>query len=288
MTTEDASKWYIEHNRVFTQWSFGLRRFWITSIWQSRLVDVQSTKGPLETKLLQRWSKMTCQTCQKQLWFGADAICIPWKFRCRWILQKKRIRSTLRQSICGSLTSQSPCPLGILAQGNTKQGVTLSFNTVWCVIQGLARQIRFSFRGPMHKAKTVPAVQVRWRIWHPAQVSRKVTNVKEISRTNDCLQFLSPTVPFNCNLLHTQLRCSWFEHFGFKMVQSCLFLFAQRILKKNRIFKCLMANCKSFLCLLTIFVLTQSVLFWPYESPYVPLCFLRWLGEVQNAWVTLR
>lgn len=88
MTTEDASKWYTEHNRVFTQWSFGLRRFWITSIWQSRLVDVQSTKGPLETKLLQRWSKMTCQTCQKQLWF-ADAICIPWKFRCRWILQKK-------------------------------------------------------------------------------------------------------------------------------------------------------------------------------------------------------
>ena len=69
----------------------------------------------------------------------------------------------------------------------------------------LARQIRFSFRGPMHNAKTVPAVQVRWRIWHPAQVSRKVTNVKEISRTNDCLQFLSPTVPFNCNLLHTQL-----------------------------------------------------------------------------------
>ena len=46
-------------------------------------------------------------------------------------------------------------------------------------------------------------------------------------------------------------------------VQSCLFLFAQRILKKNRIFKCLMANCKSLLCLLTIFVLTQSVLFWP-------------------------
>lgn len=169
---------------------------------------------------------------------------------------KKRIRSTLRQSICGSLTSQSPCPLGIFAQGNTKQGVTLSFNS-------LARQILFSFRGPMHNAKTVPAVQVRWRIWHPAQVSRKVTNVKEISRTNDCLQFLSPTVPFNCNLLHTQLRCSWFEHFGFKMVQSCLFLFAQRILKKNRIFKCLMANCKSFLCLLTIFVLTQSVLFWP-------------------------
>ena len=82
----------------------------------------------------------------------------------------------------------------------------------------LARQILFSFRGPMHNAKTVPAVQVRWRIWHPAQVSRKVTNVKEISKTNDCLQFLSPTVPFNCNLLHTQLRCSWFEHFGFKAV----------------------------------------------------------------------
>ena len=109
-----------------------------------------------------------------------------------------------------------------------------------CHSRRLVRQILCCFQGPMHNAKTVPAVQVRWRIWDPAQVSRPVTNVKELNRTNDCLQFLSLTVSFNCNLLHSQPCCSWFE-------------------KKHRIFNCLMANCKLLLCLFTILIPIQSV-----------------------------
>lgn len=258
MTTEDASKWYTEHNRVFTQWSFGLRRFWITSIWQSRLVDVQSTKGPLETKLLQRWSKMTCQ---KQLW--SDAICIPWKFRCRWILQKKGFDPLWGNQFVDPWPPKAPVLWEYLRKETPNK--ESHFHSILSGVSfkvGQANSVLFSrtyaqcedcprSAGQMANMTSCAGVKES----HQCQRNKQNQWLLAISLANGAIQLQLAT--------HSaQLRCSWFEHFGFKAV----FFFLH----------------KEFWRRLKVFCSDHR------KSPYVPLCFLRWLGEVQNAWVTLR